>query len=244
MFNFQYGLHQAVLLGKKTVTRREGGLKVINGKPDEWQFSGITQKKVTFESGDGEIDIPIHYKVGEDVYIKEPVMDLTALNTITGKGYQALYQYPTIGVRGGTHKSPGSKTAKEFLRSGLIKWTNKMFMSPDHARHFIRITSVRVERANDITESDAIREGVLSRRDVNTYPVSFLGYDTIVDQCRSMKLFERAENKFVYYEQVPYTAPSAIGSFNSLLRLINGHSFVHKNPWVFRYEFEKLRTLQ
>lgn len=53
----------------------------------------------------------------------------------------------------------------EMVGDGFMKesagWTNKMFVKADLMPHHIRITDVKVERLRDISEEDALREGIL-----------------------------------------------------------------------------------
>jgi len=44
---------------------------------------------------------------------------------------------------------------------GYIKWRSPMFMPREAARLFLKVTSVKVERLQDITEEDAKAEGVI-----------------------------------------------------------------------------------
>lgn len=48
-------------------------------------------------------------------------------------------------------------------------WNNKMFARADLMPHRIRITKVRVERLQDITEDDILREGVEKDGDVYSF---------------------------------------------------------------------------
>lgn len=251
LFDFENGMHQAVLLGMKTVTRREGGLKEINDDdPDDWEVARIEENKVTMHNLSAHhhyMQVPIRYRVGETVFIKEPIMDLTKINSIAPSGSQVIYRYPTIGPRGSTHRSSDQDAAKKFISSGLLKWSNKMFMTEKHARHFIRIKSVRVERIKDITPDDVVKEGIIRSNKIWSFPVAFTGFDTIIDHVRSkefeMQRVKALPGEYLYYGPGKHFIQSAKQSFMSLLREVNGQSFVEKNSWVFRYEFEKLRTL-
>lgn len=80
------------------------------------------------------------YNVGEVLYIKE------ACGRVSGIMFYRS-DYPE-----------GHKMRTEFKG-----FANKLFHSASDARHFIKITSVSVERAWKITEEGAIREGVASR---------------------------------------------------------------------------------
>ena len=80
------------------------------------------------------------YQPGEIVFLKEPY------GRISGVMFYA-FDYP-----------PHSE-----MRTSFKGWANKLFMAASDARHFIKITGVSVERAWEITEEGAIREGVANR---------------------------------------------------------------------------------
>ena len=167
---FQEDLFLKVVTGHKVETRRTGGLNQINTDPDGYRFTEMLQNPEVIRMYDGEPmcgkdDMPLiktlkgtfaefegffgdfdttvvrpRYQPGEILFLKEPV------GRINGHLFRA-YDYP-----------PTSKMRTEFKG-----WANKMFMRADDARHFIKITDVRCERAWEITEEGAIREGVANR---------------------------------------------------------------------------------
>lgn len=80
------------------------------------------------------IPISARYKPGEIVYLKEPFAlpkDLT----------RPIYKYNTISSWNGKYK-------------------NKLFMPASAARYFILITNVQAQKLQNITEEEAIKEGV------------------------------------------------------------------------------------
>lgn len=89
---------------------------------------------------------PPKYKPGEVVYIQEPFHHWEREDIL-------FYAY-------GMDESDRKKT----------KWENKMFMPASAARYFIRITSVEVERLQDIENDGIRREGVEipHQNDLNT----------------------------------------------------------------------------
>lgn len=134
MFNDRYGLMQAVLEGRKTMTRRiiKGnfeGVKAYHANGD-WHFIADTK------DGDS-VEVKPAYEVGETIAIAQayntlrwsplaPGIDLNTINEVThAKG-----------------------------------WTNKMFVKAKYMPHRIRITGIKVERLQDIREEDCLREGI------------------------------------------------------------------------------------
>jgi hypothetical protein len=106
--------------------------RIITPQPDS---RGLRTTNVMFEDWHGKKRKP-RYNVGDIIYLKEPC------GRINGIMFYA-YDY-----------APGSK-----MRTDFKGWGNKLFMKAENARFKIQITDVRVERAQDITEEDAIREG-------------------------------------------------------------------------------------
>lgn len=97
-------------------------------------------------------------------------------------------------------------------------WTNKMFVRADLMPHHIRITNVRVERLNDISESDCRAEGIDY---VNGYSESyFFGFGV-----KAEKGWIRLGN--TYRE-----------AYAALINCISGKGTWESNPYVFVYDFE------
>lgn len=95
------------------------------------------------------------------------------------------------------------------------RWKPSIHMPREAARIFLRVTNVRVERLQDITEDDALNEGVKD-------PYDYQNSD--------------------YYDQ-PHMRGIEINksAFAGLWDSINakrGYSW-ESNPWVFVYEFER-----
>lgn len=102
----------------------------------------------------------------------------------------------------------------QFCEAG---WYNKMFVAADLMPHHIRITGVRVERLQDISDEDCIKEGIYK------------------GQCGS------AETHFMdayYYKGdiQPYITPRR--AFAALIDRISGNDTWDSNPYVFVYDFE------
>lgn len=90
-----------------------------------------------------------------------------------------------------------------------------MFVKANLMPHQIRITNIHVERLQDISDEDCIREGI----------VKALGLYGCEGLC------ERGDQ---LYFNTPRTA------FAALIDRISGKGTWEKNPWVFVYEFELL----
>jgi hypothetical protein len=54
------------------------------------------------------------------------------------------------------------KADPDFYKKEMIKWRSSMFMPEKYARLFLKCTDVKAERAQDISEEDAKKEGVES----------------------------------------------------------------------------------
>lgn len=93
-------------------------------------------------------------------------------------------------------------------------WNNKMFVKPEMMKKFIKITNVKVERLQDITSEDCLREGIMKVEDKNT------GY------CRYG--FTGCRQDY----------PNPLIAFKELWRAIDGKDSFHFDQWVWVYEFE------
>lgn len=133
------------------------------------------------------------YKLGEVVYLKEPYV-------ISGK--YIIYKF-------------GSTIGQECDKAG-VKWQNKLFMPQSAARYFIKITGVRAERLQDISEEDCMREGI----EMNNIP--HIGW---------------------YWMKDIYSTDCPILAYERLIDKINGKGTWESNAWVWVYDFVKVEML-
>ena len=136
MFNDQYGLTEAVLDGRKDLTRRIAIFpKACYGGIDE-------EKMVTWDCEGNEISINSKYKNGEIVAISQ------SYRTIFNEMMQKDSDYDLY----------------EDFRDAIIHdsagWDNKMFVRADLMPHQIQIADIRLERLQDISDEDCIAEGI------------------------------------------------------------------------------------
>lgn len=137
MFNDRYGLTQAVIHGRKTVTRR---IVDPQGKYEElrWWQPCLEFEECMYgytENGGWEVIEP-RYNVGEIVAVAQ--------------SYNQVYH------------QEGLETI-DMLVSGLkhtVGWQNKMFVKAELMPHQIQITDLRIERLQDISGDDCMNEGI------------------------------------------------------------------------------------
>lgn len=163
LFNDKLGLTQAVLDGRKTMTRRIVALE---------STLAITWDCVTEIDRDIAIknyivgNIKNRYEVGEVVAIAQCYMDIDQFHR-NGKNAAYLELLP------GLKLYPG--------------WGNKMFVRSDLMLHHIRITDIKVERLKGISDTDCLLEGIVKGQcgskethflDAYYLPVSYQPYCT------------------------------------------------------------------
>ena len=185
MFNDRYGLTNAVIEGRKTMTRR-----LI---PDEffgltWDTRGNT---LVYENEYGDfIDVRhskyTRYKLGEVVAVSQCYNDV-------------VQEFTDLAF------VPGS--------------TNKMFVRADLMPHQIRITGIRCERLQDISDEDCVKEGVRVGSQALEYPYYFI--DT---------------KQFLICD---YKSPRR--AFAALIDKVSGRGAWDRNPWEVAYEFELVK---
>ncbi|NEM96182.1 ASCH domain-containing protein [Pontibacter burrus] len=102
-----------------------------------------------------------------------------------------------------------------------MKWKPSIHMPREACRLILEITSVKIERLQDISENDAIAEGIeLLDGKLDDSPV-FRNYN-----------YKAPEVKY------GYGFPT--NSFRSLWESINGKESWSENPWVWVVEFKKV----
>lgn len=140
MFNDKFLLTQAVLNGTKTMTRRLLKVpKTCNGK-EVYSFNILTNNAGT------------------------QCVDLVDENEVVLGSWEPHYEVGEVVAIAQSYKEVYPNADFEMVGDGFMKessgWTNKMFVKADLMPHHIIITDVKVERLQDITNEDCLKEGV------------------------------------------------------------------------------------
>lgn len=117
---------------------------------------------------------------------------------------------------------------EQGLESGLKNhkgWRNKLFVAADKMPHRIRITDVRVERLQAISDEDCIAEGIY-KDDGKTY---FNGYAFQIVRIKYGNMLAKQW----------YSTPRE--AYAALIDKILGKGTFQSNPYVFVYEFELVK---
>lgn len=205
MFNDKYGLTQAVLEGRKTMTRRI--IKCPRTFKGEW-VAGFnihrrhSDKKIVgwtcmYDADEREFDmgeIFPKYKVGEVVAIAQSYLDLSLAE---------VSQW----------KSNGNKTTI----NSLAGWTNKLFVKAELMPHHIRITNIKIEKLQGISDEDCLKEGIVQKFDADGTP-----------------RYRVPCEKHTW----AYATDSARDAYHFLIDKVSGKGTWLKNPYVFCYSFK------
>lgn len=95
-------------------------------------------------------------------------------------------------------------------------WNNKMFVKSSLMPHHIRITDVKVERLQDISENECLKEGIKLSNNGRFYFHQMVAYKLSIN-----KYFDTPREAFAY-----------------LIDKISGKGTWESNPWVVAYSFE------
>lgn len=144
---------------------------------------------------------------GDRLWVRETWMDLR------GTGIEIRYAYCADTPRG----SYGDDQRKCF---GL-KWRPSIHMPRSASRITLDITSVRLERLQDISEADAVAEGIEKQEDG-------IGW-------------KRGPISSDHPNTATRTAFPTL-AFQSLWECINGTDSWKTNPWVWAVEFKRLES--
>ena len=202
VFNDRYGLTDAVIEGRKTMTRRlvSDRLWEIWTNYDDFCNSviggiargGTSVSREYYRECDFFKD-KCRYKVGEIVAVAQ-----SYYNAFSSKCDIPVY---------GADRTPG--------------WLNKLFVRADLMPHQIRITGIRCERLQDISDEDCFREGIIESWYESTDTTTY-GY---ADEKKGTA--------------VEFDTPRK--AFASLIDRVSGKGTWASNPWVVVYEFELVK---
>ena len=216
MFNDKYGLTQAVLDGRKTMTRR-----IIKCPSNAFGF-------VVMRNGVGNWFVETYDDDERPIgYIEPTYMD--------GEVVAIAQNYKDAGWDANTLQEAYVKTPTIFpdldeyeKMSGIIDlpfkyhkgWNNKMFVKADLMPHAIEITNIKVERLQDISEEDCLKEGI------ETWESPYY-----LEPCYRLPI--------VGDKVISYIKPREAFAF--LINKVSGKGTWQSNPWVFAYEFKLIK---
>ena len=186
-------LTQAVLSGRKTMTRR-----AVNGLPEHFVVGGrsISTGKWGVQLRDGTRQwLRLPYNVGDVVAIQQAYKEALKKYQWEEEYFEEVYE-----------KSAG--------------WTNKMFVKAELMPHHIRITDVRVERLQDISDEDCLREGVIED------DVPFVEDN-----------FHIIPTRYIKHSRGNYWVTPR-EAFAALIDKVSGRGTWNSNPLVWVYSFE------
>ena len=104
-------------------------------------------------------------------------------------------------------------------------WNNKMFVRAELMPHHIRITDVKVERLQDISEEDCLKEGIIFIE-----PLSATGEDAYFFAVKR-KVRQMYDNILKFFS-------SPQRAYADLIDKISGKGTWESNPFVAAYSFE------
>lgn len=202
MFNDRYDLTKAVLSGRKTQTRR-----LVPENAVEAYYEDLERASNVYHCGG---NCPAYVSPEHDYFL-----------------YYAKYKVGEVVAIAQSYKDVCDKSCDQRVFPNGAGWDNKMFVKTDLMPHHIRITNVRVEKLQCISDEDCLREGIDHLPDGGELkPFAF--YDT------SILVMENGNPHHGWYRD--FNTPKE--AFAAIMDKISGKGIWKDNPWVFVYEFE------
>ena len=211
MFSDKFGLTQAVLECRKTMTRRI----CKYDRPDEsWDIVFPVFESKDYDS-EGNLISPLLGAFGW----KNKDGDFTGWNN-------PLYKFCEVVAIAQNYRDSGyspdslDRHPKDLSVRGLMKdsagWNNKMFVKSYACKHHIKITNVKIERLQDISDEDCLKEGIIHAYTDNN----------------GIKRYHTPHTKRGYL-----STDVAQQAFSFLIDKVSGKGTWESNPFVFAYEF-------
>ena len=205
MFNDKYGLTQAVLDGRKTQARRMLNPTIFFQRLTTYE--GWSNED--FRAWERACNRQLYEAQG---YMLQQMLDyaLSSSRYKIGEEVAVAQKYKDIAL-----DMPIELAAELIKQPG---WNNKMFVKADLMPHRIRITNIRVERLQDISEEDCIAEGIWRDDNVGLEGVTYWYHGLANSSFRTAK-----------------------EAYAALIDKISGKGTWDINPWVFVYDFELIK---
>lgn len=202
---FSTPMVQGVSEDRKTITRRLRGLERMNENPDYWRpYEGdyfidkkgrLNQKFFHIHGGFSDHAICAYGNIGDILWVRETFLE---------RGFRGNYAY---------------KADEDCPLDDYEVYKPSIHMPKEVARFWFKITDIRVERLQDISEGEAVKEGVFKYGPFGEYAGS------LHPSGGSMRY--RA-----------YRSP--VRAFECIWESINGPKSWQLNPWVWVVQFKVL----
>ncbi len=155
---FKPDMIKAILEGRKTQTRRLGGLKEINQEPDKLVCQGAPYGIWRFDHKETSYRVTVIplYHIGETVYLKE-AWTIGSHSIDYPTKLEVLYKTVHDDNNDRQWVTVDFDTWVKYCSKN--KWRNPRTMPAWAARYFVQITGTGAERLQEITIGDAIAEG-------------------------------------------------------------------------------------
>lgn len=210
MFNDKYCLTQSVLEGRKTQTRR-----MLNP-------TMFFQRSETYEGWSNEdisawkrsCDRRLYEAQG---YMLQQMLDyaLSSSRYKLGETIAIAQRYEDVAKDDDLFRLCCNIFGRILFEKGCH---NKMFVRADLMPHHIRITNIRVERLQDISEEDCLKEGIWRDDNVGLEGTTYWYHGLVNSSFRTAK-----------------------EAYAALIDKISDKGTWESNPWVFVYDFELVK---
>ncbi|QNM06583.1 hypothetical protein [Qiania dongpingensis] len=212
---FNTDMVRAILDGRKTVTRR-----VIKPQPT------------------GKVEHHTGYQIDEWYEMKESESGCKCLSQMNPP-YQPLdimYVRETWWKNGDTYFYKAG-CSKGLIDNMYVKWRPSIHMPKEAARIWLKVTDVRAERLQEITDEQAAREGIRAyTKDDKLFKYAVTDDWWIDFHKKHRKLFSGT-----FWQDMPKTAKEALSYlWDSTIQKSDLDLYGWEaNPWVWRIEFER-----
>lgn len=202
MFRDKFGLTDLVLFGKKTQTRGIVCQKLVDKYDELLENYEIASYNIgvacIIKSKEKFLLEHSPYRIGEEVAVAQ--------------------SYEKAKVEFVPFKEGCGKWGNPRKLAG---WTNKMFVRAELMPHTIKITNIRVERLQDISDEDCLAEGI----------------EKMIVGCEYYCYSFLSPNPNKIWED--FKSPRQ--AYATLIDKVNGKGTWESNPYVWAYDFELVK---
>lgn len=216
---FNTEMVKAIMEGRKTQTRRPLKLQPPDNTYKFQAIQGFNGLAACFISSDITKQahwVKLHGKVGDRLYVRETWVEWKGINCPCGYNCNCekiLYKADSDTDFANECERPDEK----------LRWKPSIHMHKEHARIWLDITAVRVERLQDISEEDAREEGM----------------DRLFEKYGTFYATDNITRKSI---TLPHEWVESYGSWATGFKQIwnSIYNNWNDNPWVYVREFKKV----